>query len=256
MGAVLSLVLAAIVQFAVLPGLGTETFAALSLVIGCCLVPIGALLAQARQPWLVGLFTGMAMQFMPLFAPTNPMNYDPLVYYNTGLAIVTGCAVGALSFRVIPPLSPAYRTRRLLALSLRDLRRVAIGHTPDDWDGHIRGRLVMMPNEATPLQRAQLLAALSVGSEIIRLRNDARHLDPDLREDSVVGAHLEAALIAVAQGNSAIATARLVRLDEILATRPADTGGLQTALRARADILLLSETLTDHAAYFDAGTST
>jgi len=67
---------------------------------------------------------------------------------------------------------------------------------------------------------------------------------------------LEPALIAVAQGNSAIATARLARLDEILATRPADAGGLQTALRARADILVVSETLTDHAAYFDAGTST
>jgi uncharacterized membrane protein YccC len=255
-GAVLDLVLVAIVQFAVLPGLGTETFAGFSLVIGFCLVPIGTLLAQARQPWQVGLFTGMTMQFMPLLAPTNPMNYDPLVYYNTGLAIVTGCAAAALSFRLFLPLSPAYRARRLLALTLRDVRRVAIGHTPDDWEGRIRGRLVAMPNDATPLQRAQLLAALSVGSEIIRLRDGTRRLDPDLREDRVFGTHLEAALIALAQGNSAIATARLARLDEILATRPADAGGLQTALRARADIVVLSETLTDHAAYFDAGTST
>src|SRR5205085_3272605 len=136
--AILSLVLAAIVEFAVLPELGTETFAAFSLVIGLCLVPIGALLAQARQPWQVGLFTGMMIPFMPLLAPTNPMNFDPLVYYNTGLTIITGCAVGALSFRLFPPLSPAYRTRRLLALTLRDLRRVAIGHTPDDWEGGIR----------------------------------------------------------------------------------------------------------------------
>jgi uncharacterized membrane protein YccC len=204
----------------------------------------------------VGFFTGMTIQFMPLLAPTNPMNYDTLVYYNTGLAIITGCTVGALSFRLIPPLSRAFRTRRLLTLTLRDLRRVALGRIPDDWEGHIRGRLVVMPNEATPLQRAQLLAALSVGSEIIRLRDDTRRLDPDLPEDRVFGVHLEAALIAVAQGNSAIATARLARLDEILATRPADAGGLRTVLRARADILLLSETLTDHAAYFDAGTST
>src|SRR4029077_4977305 len=105
-GAVLSLVLAAIVEFAVLPGTGVESFAGFSLVIGFCLVPIGALLAQARQPWQVGLFTGIAIQFMPLLAPTNPINYDPVVFYDTGLAIITGCAVAALSFRLLPPLSP------------------------------------------------------------------------------------------------------------------------------------------------------
>jgi len=42
--------------------------------------------------------------------------------------------------------------------------------------------------------------------------------------------------------------ARLARLDEALAARPG-----AVALRARASVLAMSEALTQHAAYFDAG---
>jgi hypothetical protein len=159
--------------------------------------------------------------------------------------------LGRYRFRLLPPLLPAYRARRVLALTLRDLRRVAIGSSPEAWESHVHGRLSAMPDEATPLQRAQLLAALSVGSEIIRLRDGARRLDPDLREDRHFGARLEAALIAVAQGNSAIATASLARLDEVLAAHPAGAATARTTLRMRASILALSETLNDHAPYLD-----
>ena len=65
-------------------------------------------------------------------------------FYNTALAIVAGVGAGAFSFRLMPPLSPAFRTRRLLALTLRDLRRLATGpipRTPDDWEGRMYGRL-------------------------------------------------------------------------------------------------------------------
>src|SRR5207253_7772079 len=62
-GTVLALCVAAAALFAVLPALHTESFAGLSLVIGLYLVPIGALLAQAHQPWQVGLLTAMTMQF-------------------------------------------------------------------------------------------------------------------------------------------------------------------------------------------------
>jgi uncharacterized membrane protein YccC len=169
LGTLVNVVLTAIVAFAVLPGSGAEPFAAFSLVIGLCLVPIGALLALARQPWQVGMFTAMTMTFMPLLAPTNQMVYDTVQFYNGTVAILAGVGVALLSFRLLPPLSPAYRTRRLLALSLRDLRRLATGRRYRDWFGHIGGRLVTVPDAATPLQRAQLLATLSVGSEIIQL---------------------------------------------------------------------------------------
>jgi uncharacterized membrane protein YccC len=244
-GVVLDLFLAAIVLFAVLPALHAESFAGLSLVIGLVLVPVGALLAQAHQPWQVGLFTAMTMQFMPLLQPTNPMTYDPLLFYNVAVAVVGGFVAAALSFRLLPPLSPAYRTVRLLALTLRDLRRIAAGRTANDWEGRVRARLAVMPDEATPLQRAQLLAALSVGSEIIRLRQLTRELE--------LGAEFDLVLASVAQGDSSSAAAHLARLDAALAACEGSEHGPQTIMRARASALSLSEALDQHAVYFGAG---
>jgi uncharacterized membrane protein YccC len=179
----------------------------------------------------------MTMGFVPILQPTNPETYNPEIFYNIGLAIVAGMATAALSFRLMPPLSPAFRTRRLLALTLRDLRRLAKGRPQKDWEGHVIGRLSVMPAEATPPQRAQLLAALSVGSEIIRLR----HLMPrlDLR------ATLDKALGPLVHGDTASAIAHLASL----ARRPE----LRAAMRARGSIRAISEALTLHAAYFDAG---
>jgi uncharacterized membrane protein YccC len=244
-GAVLDLALTALVNFAALPGLRTDGFAGFSLVIGACLVPIGALLRQARQPWQLGLLTAMTMGFVPILQPTNPETYDTQTFYNVALAIVAGMGAGALSFRLLPPLSPAFRTHRLLALSLRDLRRLARGRGQSDWENRIIGRLSVMPHEATPLQRAQLVAALTAGSEIIRLRHFATHLH--------LGTSLDAALIDVAHGQSAGAVTRLADLDEAIALRGDAQRENQPLLRVRAGILALSEVLTRHVAYFDAG---
>jgi uncharacterized membrane protein YccC len=238
-GIVLANVFAAIITFAVLPN--TETFAAFSLAIGLVMVPAGALIAQ---PWQTQMFTALAaFGFLSLVAPANPMKYDQQEFYNSALAIVAGASAGALSFRLLPPLSPAFRTRRLLALTLRDLRRLATGpipRTPDDWEGRMYGRLSAMPDAAEPLQRSLLTAALSMGTDIIQLRRIARRMD--------LGSELDAALDAVSQGDSGIATARLARLDQALAARQG-----AAALRARGLILAMSEALTQHSAYFDAG---
>ena len=239
-GTGLTTIFAAIIAFAVLPNL--ETFGAFSLALGLVLVPVGAGMAQ---PWRTAVFIPMAANFVPLLAPANQMSYDTVQFYNAASAIVAGLCAAAVSFRLMPPLSPAFRTRRLLALTLRDLRRLATGpipRTPDDWEGRMYGRFAVLPDEAQPLQRSQLLAALSVGTEIIQLRHIARRAD--------LGLELDTALEAVARGDSRIATARLTRLYQALAARP---GG--AALRARGSILAMSEALTQHAAYFDAGAS-
>jgi uncharacterized membrane protein YccC len=246
-GAILDLALTAFVAFAVLPGLATESFAAFSLVIGVCLVPIGALQAQARQPWQAGMFGAMTLLFVPLLAPTNPMTYDTLTFYNQALSIVAGACTAALSFRLLPPLSPAFSTFRLLALTLHDLRRLATGRAPRDWEGRVHGRLSAMPNEATPLQRARLLAALAVGHEIVRLRRMVHQLGAD--------ADLQPALTAVAEGDSATATAHLAHLDAALAGRVGDRPLTETVLRARSSILVLLELLAQHADYFNGGGS-
>jgi uncharacterized membrane protein YccC len=184
----------------------------------------------------------MAAYFVPVLAPVNQMNYDTVAFYNTAMAIVSGAGAAALSFCLMPPLSPAFRTRRLLALTLRDLRRLAMQRTFTDWAGHIHGRLSAIPPQATPLQRAQVLAVLSLGTEIIRLRPIARRFG--------LGPDLEHALAAVAEGRSIIAIARLKRLDGALA----GLGTTETAaLRGRGSILVISEVLTKHPEYFDIG---
>jgi uncharacterized membrane protein YccC len=239
-GAGLTAALAAIVKFAVLPGLAT--FAGFTLAIGLVLVPAGTLMVQAP------MFTAMIVTFVPLLAPANQMNYDTLQFYNGALAIVTGVGAAALAFRLLPPLSPALRTRRLLALTLRDLRRLTKGPIPrtaNEWEGRIYGRLSALPEQAEPLQRAQLLAALSVGTEIIRLRRVARR--------SELHAELDAALDAVTKGDSSTAAERLARLDQRLAALPRTKPGVRVRLRARASILAMSEALAQHAVYFDAG---
>ena len=239
-GSALSVVIVATLLFAALPNV--ETFATFSLIIGFVLVPVGTVFALQWQP---AIFTGMITVFFPLLAPTNPMNYDPQQYYNAALAIVPPVGAAVLSFRLIPPLSPAYRTRRLLALTLRDLRRLATGpipRTPDDWEGRMYGRFAALPDQAQPLQRSQLMAVFSVGSEIVQLRHIASRLELETA--------LQGALEALAQGQSASAVERLASVDQVLASG-SDTS--PSVLRARGLILAISNALTQHAACFDAG---
>jgi uncharacterized membrane protein YccC len=241
-GTSLTAAFAAIIGFAVLPN--RETFAGLSLGIGLVLVPAGAGLASSSQLWRAVMFMAMVANFVPLLAPANVESYDTQQFYNAASAIVAGSSAAAFSFRLIPPLSPAFRARRLLGLTLRDLRRLATGPIPDtamDWQDHLFGRLAALPDAAQPLQRAQLIAALLIGTEIIKLRHFCRRFD--------LGSEIDATLDAFARGNSVTAVARLADLDRAL------TSGLDAgALRVRGIILGISETLTRHAAYFDGAT--
>jgi hypothetical protein len=107
------------------------------------------------------------------------------------------------------------------------------------------GRLAAVPGQAEPVQRARLLAALSVGTGIIHLRQMTSHLG--------AVAELDAALAAFAQGNSAAAIARLHQLDHRLASDPDRRPEAVAVLRARSLILVMSEALSEHASYFDAG---
>jgi uncharacterized membrane protein YccC len=237
-GNALAVIFAAILLLAVLPQL--HTFAGFSIALGAYLVPVGALVAK---PWQAALLTPMVGNFVPLVAPANLMTYDPAQFYDGALALVGGSMAGALAFRLLPPLSPAFRTRRLLLLTLRDLRRLAMGRTYEDWNGYIHGRLSAMPVEATPLQRAHMLAALSAGIEIARLRDAVHRLG--------LSTDLAPAFAAVAKGNSAIAIIDLLQFDAVLAACGGTGPNGLIMQRARANILALSEVLTEHATYFD-----
>jgi uncharacterized membrane protein YccC len=236
---------AAIIKFAVLPGL--TTFPAFCVAIGLFLVPAGFALAMSRQPVLVAVFSCMAFNFMPLLSPTNEMSYDTVQFYNTALSIVVGCSVAPLAFLLLPPLSPTLRTRRLLAHALRDLRRLAAAPlrlTWERWDSRMIGRLTALPDQAEPWQRARMLAALSVGAEIIHLSRMSPRLG---------ATELEAALKAVAAGSTTTAIRKLRELDGRLASTPNGKPEATIAVRARARLLVLSEALAEHSSYFDMG---
>ena len=143
------------------------------------------------------------------------------------------------------------RTRRLLALTLRDLRRLATSSIPaviDDWRHHIHSGLEALPDQAEPFQRAQLVAALSVGSATIRLRRIVGRLIP--QED------LDAALAALAQGDIEDATRRFAFVDRDLASASKEGLSAADALQARASILAMSDALCQYASYFGSGART
>lgn len=107
------------------------------------------------------------------------------------------------------------------------------------------GRLAALPDQAEPLQRARLLAALSVGAEIITLREIAPRLG--------AAAEVAAASRLVALSNSEAAIAKLRRLDRRLASGSDPRWDTTLALRARGRILVIVEALAEHRSYFDAG---
>jgi uncharacterized membrane protein YccC len=239
-----SILCAAIIKFAVLPGL--DSFPALSAALGLVLIPVGFAIAKSRRPAALAMFSAMGIIFVLILAPTNEMSYNTVQFYNSALAIISGAVAAVLSFGLLPPLSPAFRARRLLVLSLRDLRRLAndaFAPNTEDWEGRMYSRLAALPDSAEPLQRAQLLAALSVGSDVIQLR--------DMSSAITREPELDAALAALARGNSTMARMRLARLDHWLASSEGAEHDL--TLRERARILSLSEILAHYGNYFDSG---
>jgi hypothetical protein len=117
--------------------------------------------------------------------------------------------------------------------------------TPDYWESRIYSLLTVLPDQATPLQRAQLLAALSVGNGIIGLRQMAEHLGAT--------AELDAALNDIALGRSTRAIAKLRRLDDRLASRRETATEATMALRGRGRVLIISEAIAEHGHYFETG---
>src|SRR5580692_4482610 len=244
LGTALAVLSAATVKFAVLPQLGT--FVGLSVVLVCYLTPVGALSALSWQP---AVFTSMGVNFVALLAVENRASYDTAQFYNSALALFAGSVIAALAFRVLPPLSPIERTVRLLTLTRRDLRRLACKPTSyrlGNWERHVYARISVLPDSAIPLQRAQMVAALAVGTEMTRLYRFAQRLG--------LVAELKPAFEAVARGQSHVATAELEKFDQALAATQCDAQGRRLVSHARGNVLALSEVLGQYATFFDAGT--
>ena len=103
-----------------------------------------------------------------------------------------------------------------------------------------------MPEQATPVQLAQLVAALSAGEAVIDLRNTSAEL-------AGRGA-LDRALASLAAPNSAGARHWLARFsaEQALGEAPEALAGM----RSRAAASIIAQTLARHAAFFDSADPT
>jgi uncharacterized membrane protein YccC len=235
-----TVVFAGVVKFAVLPQL--ESFSSVCAVLACFLIPVGTLNAVG---WQSGGTAPMAVIFVALLALENTTSYDTVQFYNASLALFAGSGIAVLAFRLLPPQSAEVKARRLLALTLRDLRFLAGNLAPDQyqrWKRLIYTRLSDLPDATKPVQRSQMVAALVAGTEMARLHRMAGRRS--------MSAPLKAAFDAVARGESALAGAELAHVDQSLVALQRRR---QTRRRAhsRASVLALSEILVRHAAYFD-----
>jgi len=241
-GTAVTTVFAAVIAFAVLPQ--QTSFAGFCAALGLVLVPAGALSAQS---WQSVLFVALTANFVPLLSPSNPETYDPQQFYNTAIALLSGIAFAMLAMRLLPPVPPARRARRLLALTLRDLRRLThakVLPSSEEWEGKVHSRLSALPDSVDVLQGARLASALSVGRGIIRLRRIAGRFGLD--------AELRGAMAAIAAGDSSAGIQELDRFDRALAELPPALPGAGLRLRVRATIRAMADALTQHASYFDA----
>ena len=167
-GVVLTACLAALADFALLPN--HESFLALAAVMTCFLLPLAAL---STVPALAPYFVGATTNFVPLLGPSNQISFDTLSFYNSALGIVGGCLAGALALALIPPVPKLMRADRLVGLTQRDLRRMAGGRWSPSayaWQHRVYARLIAMPADVDPVNGSRLVAALTTGLQVMKLR--------------------------------------------------------------------------------------
>jgi uncharacterized membrane protein YccC len=241
-GTLLGAGVAAVLLFGVLPR--ATTFPSLCLTLGLALVPFAFLLARGRTPLL---FFAASVNLLPMLSINNLITFDATLFWNNASGILVGIAVGAVAMRIVPPLSPAIRASRLLALALADVRRLARRASSrgqdDDWETRGVARLLAMPEQAEPLERAELIDAVAVGAEIVRFRSVAPRFVPR--------AVVDGALDAFAEGQSGEAIERFRAIDRQLAAVPAAEPGKRILLRLRASIRAITGQLAQFGAYFD-----
>jgi uncharacterized membrane protein YccC len=241
MGCALAAALAVILDLAVLPSLRGGA-APLSVALSLVLAPLAAL---SMGPWRKAMFAAAFTNLMPILALENEPIYDAARVFNAAIAVGAGCVLGAVFFRLLPPIPPRLRIERLLRLSLRDLRALAGGRrrfSQEAWLRLLSQRLAAMPKEATLEQEAELLATLSVGEAAVALRSA---IGGSADSDS-----LDRALTYLAEGEVAQARERFahfaLRQSELQLTehRP----GMEAAVQAT----LIADALGQHRQYFSA----
>ena len=241
-GTGIAAIVAAVIKFAFLPD--HEGFLAFSLIIATALAPLGAV---ASLPLLAPYFTSATLNLVPLLSPTNEMTYDASAFFNSALGLLSGCAAGGLALLLIPPVSAQIRSQRLVDLSIRDLRRLAVGRrrwTVSQWRSRIYGRLIALPEEAEPVQRSYLVTVLSVGLQVIRLQRLSRR--------GRIGAEISDVQESLAAGDLSKLRVVLDVVDREIVSIPDTWQGARGQVRARSALRAIGEAVNRHSEYFES----
>ncbi|WP_420131410.1 FUSC family protein [Rhodopseudomonas sp.] len=233
-----------VLYFGVLPAF--SSFAALIGVLSVLFVGLGAMQAGS---WHSVVFLAMTISSLPLLGVGNPIVYDASAYFNLALAIVSGSAVGALFFVAMPVVPPALRVQRLIALSVRDLRRLMADRwkpEQDRWTALMARRLEVLPPQATAEDTADLLALYAVGRAALRLA----HADSSQYEQYL----LPAALVALADGRSADAREMLLawRRDNLDQDLPVDDQDRRRWIACQSHVAVIIDAIEHHSALLTA----
>jgi uncharacterized membrane protein YccC len=237
-GTIVALILATLLNFSVLPAVtGALGF---SLALAGVLLPLGALSATLCPK---AFSAAAVVNFLAILSPQNQPTYDLASFLNNGVAVVAGTIIACLWMALLPAVPANWRTRRLLALSVLDLRRLAVRGrwlSRADWTSLISCRLAAMPTTATQEQLAQLVATLSCGEAVIQLR--------DWRRTFVGLDHLDCAFAALSAAN--IPGTRYWLAKFVAKLSESETSRSLAALRGQAAASVITDALAHHPAIF------
>jgi uncharacterized membrane protein YccC len=232
-------VVAVILNLAILPAVPSD-FLGLAVVLSLVLVPLGMLAAGS---WHKTAFVAMVTNVMPILAIQNEPSYEATRVFNTAIAVFAGTALAAIAIRLVPPLPATKRVQRLLALTLRDLRGLLVGRrrfTQAVWVRLVSQRLAVMPLQASLEERAQLLAALSVGEAAISLLG--------ARRQASAGRALDQAFADLGEANIAAAREELTRFSAQQFARAEVES--QREMQAAVQATLIADALDVHPHFF------
>lgn len=236
-GGIAAALAAAACNFAILPLV--DAFLPLAIVLGAFLFVAGLAM---RFPRYAGPATAFAFLFLDMATPPGLADRTQAVdFFNGAVALVAGVGFGILVFSLVYPANPAAVRERLIAVTRRDLRRLAT--RPERWTteawlslGADRlGRLTATDRIASPDQARRdlenLLSSITAGHAVILLQRLGRGRPRLVRRISILRARL-----AREDGFGAVIFAR--RATKALAKLAATGDGEERRMLIRAAILM------------------
>ena len=149
-------------------------------------VSLAIFLIPAAMVQLNHKYTAPGLAFGIFFfldgAPSNPMNFDPLLFFDNGLAYMTGAFVATEAYRLFMPPNPPQARRYLISRMREGLKEMArrqpIPHYLD-WQARNFDRVFRLCDPANPsVLKTKLLewyegglATMHAGNEILRMRH-------------------------------------------------------------------------------------